>query len=107
MPNQTDNKRETVEVNTENVKLQTVKTFRMRVEEMEGTPFLICEFGNFLDENVVEVAAKIALPADKAIHFANCVVSASAYYQVMTGKDIGVSEKICEEMKQLIKEAGV
>ena len=53
MPNQTDNKRETIEVNTENVKLQTVKTFRMRVEEMEGTPFLICEFGNFLDENVV------------------------------------------------------
>lgn len=41
MPNQTDNKRETIEVNTENVKLQTVKTFRMRVEEMEGTPFFL------------------------------------------------------------------
>lgn len=84
-----------------------VETFKMDVSKEDNGDKLVIDFGNFIDDNKVIEEVSIAIPIEKAIVLANNLASVSAYYQVSTGKYVGVPDATCDQMKKLMEEAGL
>lgn len=98
---------EVKEVNRENAVTIKATTFKLELGKDNGKGELVICCGNFVDGDTVKVEAEVIVPFVQAMKLANNIASASAFYQVKTGRNIGVPEKNCKQMRKLMEEAGM